>query len=193
MNLALERSNWRPRWSSETCLRLTCFRITHANWNVTAGANSSPLAWKKSVCLLSSLPSHSLLLPLQNILFLNFLTAAPLPPCYRSLALSIVSIVSFTIFVIIVYVKFKIDMVLFLRDTLGCRRSSSGTCWATRVASARYFCLFCTKSCCCLLRRKDLRCLFDVLQEPHRCGTEWTGQKFPKECFGRKIWLLSLS
>ncbi|TNM90921.1 hypothetical protein fugu_003210 [Takifugu bimaculatus] len=47
------------------------------------------------------------------------------PPSYLSLAVSVGCVVFFMISVVIVYAKFKIYMVLFLRDTLGCHRSSS--------------------------------------------------------------------
>ncbi|KAM3626115.1 uncharacterized protein V6R79_022798 [Siganus canaliculatus] len=46
-------------------------------------------------------------------------------PSYVSLAASVVSVVAVMVLAVVIYVKFKISITLFLRDTLGCHRSSS--------------------------------------------------------------------
>ncbi|XP_026233284.1 interleukin-1 receptor-like 1 [Anabas testudineus] len=46
-------------------------------------------------------------------------------PSYVSLVAAIVSIVVVMTVTVVIYVKFKIDLTLFLRDTLGCHRSPS--------------------------------------------------------------------
>ncbi|XP_036952063.1 interleukin-18 receptor 1-like isoform X1 [Acanthopagrus latus] len=46
-------------------------------------------------------------------------------PAYVPLALGIVCVVVVMVSTVVIYVKFKINITLFLRDTLGCRRSTS--------------------------------------------------------------------
>lgn len=147
------------------------------------------------------------------LFYLDVPTASPLA---ISLTLSIIIVVIAVTAVI--YIKFKMDISLFLRDTLGCYHSTSGGIyifshvfwiafvWQLHVffhnymieaASQWWFCLYQDVDkvipCWCLLRWKEPRCLFDVLQEWHRGRTEWTWQKRAEECFGRQIWLQSLS
>ena len=50
-------------------------------------------------------------------------------PAYVPLALGIVCVVVVMVSTVVIYVKFKINITLFLRDTLGCRRSTSGICF----------------------------------------------------------------
>ncbi|XP_070765626.1 interleukin-18 receptor 1-like [Enoplosus armatus] len=46
-------------------------------------------------------------------------------PSYVSLAVGIVCMMAVMVVSVVIYVKFKIDIILFLRDTLGCHRSTS--------------------------------------------------------------------
>ncbi|XP_061596898.1 interleukin-18 receptor 1-like isoform X2 [Cololabis saira] len=46
-------------------------------------------------------------------------------PSYTSLAVCVAVISVVMVVTVVIYVKFKVDIILFLRDTLGCRRSSS--------------------------------------------------------------------
>ncbi|XP_067349151.1 interleukin-1 receptor type 1-like [Channa argus] len=57
--------------------------------------------------------------------FVNITLTQKAQPSYVSLAPVIVSIVLVMIVTVVIYVKFKIDISLFLRDTLGCHRSPS--------------------------------------------------------------------
>ncbi|XP_038558208.1 interleukin-18 receptor 1-like [Micropterus salmoides] len=53
-------------------------------------------------------------------------TLSPKPrPSHISLAVGVVGMVVVMVVSVVIYVKFKIDIVLFLRDTLGCHRSTS--------------------------------------------------------------------
>lgn len=121
-----------------------------------------------------------------------FLAASPYSS-HRALALSI----SFVVMVMIlatVVAKFKIDITLFLRDTLGCHSSISGT--LLLLTNSNYInCMLacCDDSCCFLLRWKESRRLFDVLQEWHGGGTERAWETVAEECFGGDVWLHTLS
>ncbi|XP_051235061.1 interleukin-1 receptor-like 1 isoform X2 [Dicentrarchus labrax] len=57
--------------------------------------------------------------------FVTVTLAQKVRPSYISLALGIVCTVVVMVFTVVIYVKFKINITLFLRDTLGCHSSTS--------------------------------------------------------------------
>nr|XP_020461174.1 X-linked interleukin-1 receptor accessory protein-like 2 [Monopterus albus] len=57
--------------------------------------------------------------------FVTITLAQRARPSYMSLAVGIISIVVVMTVTLVFYVKFKIEITLFLRDTLGCQRSSA--------------------------------------------------------------------
>uniref|UniRef100_A0A3Q3M0N1 Interleukin 18 receptor 1 n=2 Tax=Mastacembelus armatus TaxID=205130 RepID=A0A3Q3M0N1_9TELE len=61
----------------------------------------------------------------QNPIFVNISLAQNARPSYISLAVSVVCFVLVMTVTVIIYVKFKIPVTLFLRDTVGCHRSTS--------------------------------------------------------------------
>ncbi|XP_070691781.1 uncharacterized protein [Pempheris klunzingeri] len=72
---------------------------------------------KNYTCKLESLSDRSR--------FVTISLAKKSRPSYVSLVLGNVSIVVVMVFTVVIYVKFKINITLFLRDTLGCHRRTS--------------------------------------------------------------------
>lgn len=112
-------------------------------------------------------------------------------PCSVPLVGSIICIVGAMGLAVLIYVKCKINITLFVRDTLGCYRSSSGLLfsfhrlWTPVTVPLIFFSFF--------FRWEDLRCVFDVLQEQHGSWTGWGWENIAEDNFGGQIWLPTLS
>ncbi|XP_028438032.1 interleukin-18 receptor 1-like isoform X2 [Perca flavescens] len=72
---------------------------------------------KNYTCKLQSVSAHSS--------FVTINLAQKPRPSYLSLALSVVGIVVVMVLTVVIYVRFKINITLFLRDTIGCHSSTS--------------------------------------------------------------------